>query len=76
MDKWLPIESAPMDGTLVILARGDRVTVGHWVDFEEVEDIDESYWHSWDGGFLNDPEYAATHWMPLPEPPTNGDAHE
>ncbi len=68
-DGWRPIESAPRDGTLILLARGERVTYGHWVRLEDAEDIDEPYWHSWDGGFLTDPEYDATHWMPLPAPP-------
>jgi hypothetical protein len=74
MSEWLPIESAPKDGTLIILARDERVTVGQWQDPEtdgagwDGDDY-EAYWHSWDGGFLNDPEYCASHWMPLPDPP-------
>lgn len=62
--KWLPIESAPKDGTA----------------FLAITSIDSSLYlfgiGSWppDAGFLRaidhegDPMYP-THWMPLPEPP-------
>ena len=39
MSEWKPIETAPKDGTDVILygpsPDGDRVTVGHWTQEEE-----------------------------------------
>jgi len=72
--KWLPIESAPRDGTYVDLwmcgpnnSKGARVT---------------DCWFG--GGWLKDygrdgedtPEIMVgdkpTHWMPLPEPPSEG----
>lgn len=78
---WEPIESAPKDGTVVILSRGDRVTVGSWAEWQitrPVRDritganiglqIDDSgaAWDSWDGGFS---DFAGpTRWMPLPPP--------
>ena len=82
MSEWQPIETAPKDGTHVMLSRGDRVTLGNW---ESVISTSPEYhangtylgqfedgnswegWMSWDGGFCE--ETPPTHWMPLPEPP-------
>ncbi len=81
-DAWLPIETAPKDGSEMILARGDRVTYGHWLSDEgwtvEHRDVDGRWigqdesdgwegWMSWDGGFLE--EDPPTHWRPLGAPP-------
>jgi hypothetical protein len=72
--QWQPIESAPKDGTEVILwgPSRERPTQGEWVsdikqlsnDFEQVAD---PYWMSYDGGFTD--EHPCTHWQPLPNPP-------
>ena len=78
---WQPIETAPKDGTELILARGERVTVGAWVEWKEeapeytahgvylgnFEQDSGADWFSWDGGFSEDEP--PTHWMPLPQPP-------
>ena len=72
MSEWHPIETAPKDGTLIVLWDGYykvRVTNAKW-DFH--------YWmngvpqggKTWgrddrDGPFCEDP----THWMPVPAPP-------
>ena len=59
--EWQPIETAPKDGTRVLLARRDwleSMALGFWSD-----DLGE--WKSVIGAsFLG-----ATHWAPLPEPP-------
>jgi hypothetical protein len=65
---WQPIETAPQDHSIILLAgfddEGEQVSdIGHW----------ESYvcWH----GEHPDPQWSwcyesqPTHWMPLPEPP-------
>lgn len=81
MSEWPPIETAPKDGSEIILRRGKRVTAGCW--HERVETSPEydstgeyigrtvqdggALWISNDGGFTE--EEPPTHWMPLPEPP-------
>lgn len=77
---WKPIESAPKDGTAILLTNGKDVAEGHWYFEEggttEHRDLDGRYidqtesdgydgWLDWDGGMQPDP----THWMPLPAPP-------
>lgn len=82
MSEWKGIESAPKDGTEIILRKGDRVTSGAWIEWTETatefhgttgawlgesEQDSGANWSSWDGGFRDDDE--PTHWMELPEPP-------
>lgn len=71
--KWRPIETAPRDGTAILIAGGtysydiyadetfNSVTIAYWYGNhwrgEDRQAHDEWYTH--------DP----THWMPLPEPP-------
>ncbi|HDS1140107.1 TPA: hypothetical protein QDZ75_004184 [Stenotrophomonas maltophilia] len=78
--QWQPIETAPKDGTAILLTNGKDVAEGHWY-FEECgttehRDLDGRYidqtesegydgWLDWDGGMQPDP----THWMPRPSPP-------
>lgn len=82
--EWRPIETAPRDGTRILLLLGDhRIESGKWVDAEE--DGPDSI--GADAGWLSDsgwtmpgrsfghflhrrePMAPPTHWMPLPEPP-------
>lgn len=77
-DEWQPIESAPRDGTAVLITDGtvrydaecfpderifEGVTIGIWSSYEA----------AWHGGYGS--EYDAvywhypTHWRPLPAPP-------
>lgn len=70
MTEWQPIETAPKDGTNIILCQGARVTAGEW--YSDRGDEDRDGWEGWmsqDGGFADDdpPEY----WMPLPAPPSD-----
>jgi len=81
---WQPIETAPKDGTSVLLAEqiqghGFVQTVGRWhaeFDSEYNADNDEIYYRgAWTDGTVADwgmQEYAElqpTHWQPLPAPP-------
>jgi hypothetical protein len=62
--EWLPIESAPRDGTRVLLSRsGGRTDVGLWEPYQEGHWIDDGEgfrYHDVDG------------WMPLPLSRTGG----
>lgn len=66
MSKWLPIETAPRDGTYVLLFEdlgfgGDSQTM--WVARHGVT-TNEWFTHDTEYGI-----YEPTHWMPLPAPP-------
>jgi hypothetical protein len=72
MTEWQPIETAPRDGTSVLLFatqnphdmvdyKGAQVLSGYWCQLDEA-------WCS-TGSTWTGPFYDPTHWMPLPEPP-------
>lgn len=72
LDRWLPIESAPKDGSEVLLADSDSVASGFY------HDGSECYGHRGKAGFfceedrgnlLTASNFHATHWQPMPEPP-------
>lgn len=79
MSEWLPIESAPKDGTAILIwqpshARYDdkrnggayddnRYAIGYW---RTDQDPDRSKW-MW--GNRNSGYVRPTHWQPLPSPP-------
>lgn len=55
-DRWLAIESAPRDGTpILVFDRSARHDV-------EIRPADGEWWHRYGVG--------PTHWMPLPSPPS------
>lgn len=60
--QWLPIESAPRDGTRILILSECGVHEGEFAN--------SRVWHSRRGDgsafFIHEP----THWMPLPETPT------
>lgn len=63
MSEWRPIETAPKDGTRVVLGWLDRA----WAH--------PGYYAADHGGWANDEDHAGffdepTHWMPMPPPPT------
>jgi hypothetical protein len=63
VDVWQPIETAPRDGTWIL--------VGQWIIHDGGPFWNEcvSWWtKSW--GFNGNKVAAATHWMPLPKPPS------
>ena len=79
MANWQPIETAPKDGTLLLLYSNTEyykeVVFGSWrcdnSDYEESEPmwLDTSY-DDWSIGLNSCPLYP-THWMPVPEPPND-----
>ena len=62
MMEWQPIETAPKDGTWVLVCQGQNniIRSAKW-------SIDYDHWEVSSGAM----SYIAgvTHWMPLPEPP-------
>jgi hypothetical protein len=76
---WRPIETAPKDGTWILMTNGVDVAGGQWIRDEggttEYRDEDGRYlgqddrddfegWMDWMGGIPR-----PTHWSPLPAPP-------
>jgi len=78
---WQPIETAPKDGTWVLLSGGaveydwdgktkPAMVVGQYTHWRDGVTAEEGWWQfAWyDGGFYGEYE-APTHWQPLPAPP-------
>jgi hypothetical protein len=65
---WQPIETAPMDGTAILLFTGGGVIEGHWI-YREWQQCAISCSYDGAGGPVF--ECVPTHWMPLPPPPGN-----
>ena len=84
MERWEPIETAPKDGTYVLVCggtyRADSSHLGPWPT--EATKIachtggHSCVGHCWRGGqdegYYNYYWYKPTHWMPLPKPPGEG----
>ena len=74
--EWQPIETAPKDGTpvLVLFAKDPNDADDEdWILVVEWHDMGSELafpWRAPDGGTGYNPE-RATHWMPLPNPPTD-----
>lgn len=83
MSELRGIESAPRDGTIVYVATPNNMCVAYWTGKEE------KCWRNWYRGnryenvsisidaYLPAPIwFEPTHWMRLPDPPTQGKSHE
>lgn len=76
MIEWQPIETAPRDGTTVLLVCPtfqDPVFIGRFMDVEEfrygVRVRKRRYWSiPW---IINMDDPQPTHWMPIPKAPSN-----
>ena len=67
---WQPIETAPKDGTHILVTSGELMTVAHyhqdgfyltWNSYAEFADFNMQY---------------VTHWTPLPQPPQTKEAKD
>jgi hypothetical protein len=69
MSDWQPIETAPKDGTFVMLWVGGDYPA-HCARFEIWKDGSAGWVASNHGGVWTCVQFGtATHWMPLPAPP-------
>lgn len=70
---WQPIETAPKDGTRVLLAVGTYTGIGYFIDsvtFEYGHEKRRTQEWAWSGySFLSGERPQPTHWMPLPLAP-------
>lgn len=82
MSKWQPIETVPRDGTIILITNGRSVMAAYWSLGVRVYGgagfgINAEYaWAFLDetnglNGFKAEGKHSPTHWMPLPEPPSN-----
>ena len=73
MTDWQPIETAPKDGTRILLLTEHDVLCGSW-NGDEYAKNPRPYWDNDKSrimGALHTRKFQPTHWMPLPEPPIN-----
>lgn len=74
-EQWRPIETAPKDGTIVLIYQ----PAGQWRPYRGIRGVVvcTGYWHQ-SGNAADSPGFwvgkaytkkRPTHWMPLPEPP-------
>lgn len=61
-DKWLPIETAPKDGTKILLLRDEFASTGWWENGPVI-----GYFITGSGTYP--PWSMPTHWMPFPTLP-------
>lgn len=67
--EWLPISSAPKDGTAVeLLCAGGHVAKARWGTWNYISSAD-TWWCAVDAGWTLTRLYAPTLWRPLPSPP-------
>ncbi len=76
--EWQPIETAPKDGTLVLLWQKNSfpgpgsAIIGSFRTDQNDEDGEplwlENDYDDWSTGYASTPSHP-THWMPLPPPP-------
>ena len=64
MAEWMPIETAPKDGTMILLYRDGDHADGHWMG-----DARFQIWGNRRRGWSYPDWCAPTHWQPLPSPP-------
>lgn len=75
MNKWQPIETAPKDGSNILLYSPDGIYEASWsLRYPPAKD---GFWRPLDlpshgCGCCGEPDDEPTHWMPLPEPPEGG----
>lgn len=71
MSEWQPIETAPKDGTAVLLysPRMPGLDIGRWYDERGPSSDDPGHPDGWFGFIFTPWGTEPTHWMPLPASP-------
>jgi hypothetical protein len=75
MMEWMPIETAPKDGTRIIMADASDVEMGVWVNAMTIPSKRREIPAGWeDDRYVSAQVFEPsgkqpTHWMPLPAPP-------
>lgn len=65
MDRWMPISSAPKDGTEILVCNADRVGIGSWC-----ENYRSGFpYNNWSFNMAYSKPWNPTHWQPLPPLP-------
>jgi uncharacterized protein DUF551 len=68
MSEWQPIETAPIDGTDILVCMTHNLSADEWETIQWVDyQIPGAYWPVFSNRV--DIPFPPTHWMPLPEPP-------
>lgn len=72
MSEWMPIETAPKDGQLIVVWAIEPGDYGYTPDTTVVTVARWGYggWRPTRGGGRYDNGIQPTHWLPLPAPPT------
>ena len=66
MSEWHPIETAPKDGTEILV----YAYVSHWCKQDrQIAVIARFDGYVWNSNLCCEPTIKPTHWMPLPVPP-------
>jgi hypothetical protein len=65
---WQPIETAPKDGTEILIAWGDKVTFSYWLDNSKTSHP----WQGWKLPSMFPVSGKPSHWMPIPKIPRRG----
>ena len=85
LEGWRPIESAPRDGTVIMLFDSREqvgIGIGAFCDYKQkvwelvdentqklIRVEDKSFWNGSNGESVGLADDAITHWRPLPDPP-------
>jgi hypothetical protein len=77
MTEWKSIDTAPKNGTSILVYR--RWKKHQWLDHGYDHYIEIAYWKDddwWIHAFCPPASNDPTHWMPLPEPPKLGTSND
>jgi len=67
--KWQPIETAPRDGTSVLLFADDRGDYGRGEPYQGQWDAEHEMWRTFCGDDVESERHGPHWWIPMPAPP-------